>query len=361
LKHAILSASGAHRWLKCTPSARLEQDFKDEQSPYAKEGTKAHRLAEQWLQYHLGERSDPPQGEPEMTDYVEVYVNAVLERATPEATVLLEQRLDFSPWVPEGFGTGDAVIISNGRLEIVDLKYGKGVPVSAEENPQLRLYALGAINDFDWLYDFDTVRMTIVQPRLDNISSEEMTVDELWQWGESIKPLAMRAFIGEGDFIPGEHCRFCKARYTCRARAEANLELARLDFQTPETLNVEEIAEVLKQAEDLQRWVRDVKEYALNQAHRHGVKFPGWKVVEGRSVRKYADEEAVARRLQEEGHDPYRKVLLTITELEKQLGRKRVGEVIGDLIEKPPGKPTLVPETDKRPEILTAAAEDFKN
>lgn len=347
--------------MKCTPSARLEQDFKDEQSPYAKEGTKAHQLAEKWLQYHLGERSDPPQGEPEMTDYVEVYVNAVLERITPGATVLLEQRLDFSPWVPEGFGTGDAVIIADGRLEIVDLKYGKGVPVSAEENPQLRLYALGAINDFDWLYDFDTVRMTIVQPRLDNISSEEMTVDELWQWGESIKPLAMRAFIGEGDFIPGEHCRFCKARYTCRARAEANLELARLDFREPETLTVEEIAEVLKQAEDLQRWVRDVKEYALNQAYRHGVKFPGWKVVEGRSVRKYADEEAVARRLQEEGHDPYKKVLLTITELEKQLGRKRVGEVIGDLIEKPPGRPTLVPETDKRPEILTAAAEDFKN
>ncbi|MBH8600500.1 DUF2800 domain-containing protein [Thermoactinomyces sp. CICC 23799] len=347
--------------MKCTPSARLEQDFKDEQSPYAKEGTKAHQLAEQWLQYHLGERSDPPQGEPEMTDYVEVYVNAVLERITPGATVLLEQRLDFSPWVPEGFGTGDAVIIADGRLEIVDLKYGKGVPVSAEENPQLRLYALGAINDFDWLYDFDTVRMTIVQPRLDNISSEEMTVDELWQWGESIKPLAMRAFIGEGDFIPGEHCRFCKARYTCRARAEANLELARLDFREPETLTVEEIAEVLKQAEDLQRWVRDVKEYALNQAYRHGVKFPGWKVVEGRSVRKYTDEEAVARRLQEEGHDPYKKVLLTITELEKQLGRKRVGEVIGDLIEKPSGRPALVPETDKRPEILTAAAEDFKN
>jgi len=284
----------------------------------------------------------------------------VLERITEGATVLLEQRLDFSPWVPEGFGTGDAVIITDNRLEIVDLKYGKGVPVSAECNPQLRLYALGAINEFGMLYDFKTVRTTIVQPRLDNISSEELAVEELLQWGETVKPIAWQAFTGKGDFHAGDHCRFCRARYTCRARAEANLELAKYDFQEPEALTVEEIGEILYKAEELQQWVKDIKEYALIQAYQHGVKFPGWKVVEGRSVRKITDEEAVAERLRREGYEPYKQVLYTLTEFEKMIGKKRFNEIAGDLIEKPAGKPTLVPESDKRPEIPSAAAVDFR-
>lgn len=360
MKHAILSASGAHRWMNCTPSARLEQPFPDEESPYAAEGTEAHQLAEDWLAYHLERRPEPPQGPQEMKDYVETYVNAVLERITKGAAVLLEQRLDFSPWVPEGFGTGDAVIISDRRIEIVDLKYGKGVPVSAEDNPQLRLYALGAVHEFGMLYDFNTVRMTIIQPRLDNISSEELAVDALLQWGETIKPLAWKAFNGKGEFKAGDHCRFCKARYTCRARAEANLEMAKYDFRDPPTLSEEEIADILKQAEDLQKWAKDIKDYALKQAYHHGIKFPGWKLVEGRSIRKITDETAVAERLQREGVTPFKQVLLGITELEKQMGKKRLLELIGDLIEKPAGKPTLAPDTDKRPEIPSAVAGDFR-
>ncbi|MBA4541957.1 DUF2800 domain-containing protein [Thermoactinomyces daqus] len=231
MKHAILSASGAHRWLKCTPSARLEQNIKDETSPYAQEGTRAHALAEHWLQYELGLRLDAPQGEPEMMSYVKIYVDTVLDRITPDSMVMLERRLDFSNWVPHGFGTGDAVIVNDRRLEIVDLKYGKGVPVSAENNPQLRLYALGAVYEFGLLYDFTVVRMTIVQPRLDIISTEELTTSELLEWGDSIEPLAREAFAGKGELNPGDHCRFCKVRSTCEARSEANLRQARLDFQ----------------------------------------------------------------------------------------------------------------------------------
>lgn len=361
MSHALLSASGAHRWTQCTPSARLEEEFEDEQSPYAAEGTEAHDLAERWLAYHLGRRSDPPDGPQDMLDYVEVYVNAVLERASGGSTVFLEQRVDFSPWVPEGFGTGDAVILNDGRLEIVDLKYGKGVPVSAEDNPQLRLYALGAYNEFGFLYDFEAIRTTIVQPRLDRISTEELTVDELLQWGERIKPLAEKAFKGEGEFKAGSHCRFCKARHTCRARAEENLRLAQYEFREPNTLTDEEVGEILKQADDLQQWVRDVKNYALNRVHRHGVRLPGWKIVEGRSIRKFTDKDAVAERLEGEGFDPYKRVLKSISELEKLYGKKKVKQMLGDLIEKPPGKPTLAFDSDRRPEIQSAPAADFKN
>jgi hypothetical protein len=359
MKHAILSASGAHRWLRCTPSARLELQFPDEQTPYAAEGSMAHELAEQWLAYHLERRPDYPRASHEMMDYVERYVHAVLERADTGDEIFLEQRLDFSSWVPEGFGTGDAVILKPDRIEVVDLKYGKGVKVDAADNPQLRLYALGALHEFGMLYDFETVRMTIVQPRLDHISTEELTVDELLHWGETIKPLAWEAFHGKGEFQAGDHCRFCRARYTCRARAEANLEMAKYEFRDPETLDHEEIADVVKQAEELQRWAKDVKEHALKEAYHRGVVFPGLKLVEGRSIRKFTDEGLVAERLQREEVAPFKEVLLGITELEKRVGKKRLSELVGDLIEKPPGKPTLVPDTDKRPEIPSAIAADF--
>ena len=358
--HAVLSASAAHRWLKCTPSARLEQQFEDEQSPYAAEGTLAHQLAEQLLEYHLEWRKDPPRIPEEMREYIETYVNVVLERIPEGAAVMLETRLDFSPWVPEGFGTGDCIIISDERLEIIDLKYGRGVPVSAEGNPQLRLYALGAVHEFGWLYGFDKVRMTIVQPRLDSISSDELTLEELMSWGDQIKPIAWQAYTGKGEFQPGDHCRFCKARFTCRARAEWNLTMAKYEFREPETLSNEEIAEILKRADELQQWVKDIKEYALEQAYRHGAKFPGWKVVEGRSVRKITDEPAMAQRLMERGYEPYKQVLKPLTELEKMVGKKRLAEIAGDLIEKPTGKPTLVPENDKRPELPPAAVADFQ-
>ena len=356
-KHAILSASGAHRWLNCPPSARLEAELPDEVSEYAAEGTKAHKIAEGILLDKIDEPA--PDEMNEMFEYVSRYVEVVLEKWIPGAQLYIEQRLDFSPWVPEGFGTGDAVIVSDDVLEIIDLKYGKGVQVSAENNPQLRLYALGAYNEFGTLYDFQTVRMTIVQPRLDHVSTEELTLDELLEWGEQIKPIAKQAYEGKGEFKAGDHCRFCKARRTCRARAEANLELAKYEFKKPELLSVEDVAEILAQAEELAAWAKDVKEYALTQAYRHGVKFPGWKVVEGRSTRKITDEAALAERLAAEDIDPYKKVLKGITELEKEMGRKRFAELAADLIEKPPGRPTLVPESDKRPEINSAIL-DFK-
>jgi len=308
----------------------------------------------------------------ELEDHIQTYLDIAIEKInsararSKDAVILLEKRLDFSPWVPESFGTGDLVIIADGVLEIVDLKYGKGVPVSAVGNSQMRLYGLGAINQFSCLYDFEIVRMTIVQPRLDNISTDEITVDELLNWGETyVKPRAEMAFKGEGEFVAGDHCRFCRARYTCRARAEANLELAKYEFREPALLTHEEIAEILFKADELLAWITDIKTYALDQAQNHGVKFPGWKLVEGRSNRKYIDENAVAQTLIIEGYkeeEIYTKSLIGITAMEKLLGKKRFEELLGDLIIKPPGKPTLVPESDKRPEIssIASAREDFK-
>src|SRR5690606_38627340 len=353
-KHAILSASGAHRWLNCPLSARLEEHFPDEPSTYAEEVTKAHKLAEGILL----DKIDEPAPD-EMFEHVSRYVEVVLEKLTPDADLYVEQRLDFSPWVPEGFGTGDAVIVSDDVLEIIDLKYGKGVQVDAEGNPQLRLYALGAYNQFGMIYNFDRVRMTIVQPRLDHVSTEKLSLKELLQWGEEIKPIAQKAFKGEGEFNPGPHCRFCRARRSCRARAEHHLELAKYEFKDPDLLSVEEIAEILKQAEDLAAWAKENKEHALTLAFRDGVKIPGFKVVEGRSTRKITDDAELAKRLEAEGYEPFKQVLKTLTELEKTVGRKKFAEIAADLIEKPPGRPTLVPESDKRPEINSAVL-DFK-
>ena len=384
-KHAILSASGAYRWLACPPSARLEEQFEETTSTYAEEGTLAHALAELVLRYSLNQIDTKTYDEQtqelmksefystSMLDYIETYTSIVTEKIneawarSADAVVLLEQRLDFSDWVPEGFGTGDVVIISDGVLEVIDLKYGKGVPVSAEDNAQMRLYALGALATFDSLYDIQTVRMTIVQPRLDSVSSDEIPAEMLYWWADTeLAHQARLAWDGQGEFQAGEHCRFCRARFSCRARAEANLELAKMDFQKPELLTDEEIGEVLKQADELKAWVSDVFDYALVQARDHGKKFKGWKLVEGRSVRKYADEEAVAKTLLEAGYKEeqiYEKKLWGITAMEKLLGKTKFGELLKGLVVKPAGKPTLVPETDKRPEInsITAAVADFKN
>lgn len=375
--HAILSASGSHRWLVCTPSARLEQEFPETTSKYAEEGTLAHELAELYLQKYLGQITKATLNKykkehdisQEMLVYVEEYAELAIERIneararSKDAVVLIEQRLDYSPWVPDGFGTGDLVLIADGILEIVDLKYGKGVPVSAEGNTQMRLYALGALNDFGYLYDIETVRMTIVQPRLDNVSTDEVSAESLLKWAEEyVKPRAEKAMAGEGDLVPGEHCRFCRARFTCRARAEYNLELAKYDFQDPELLSDEEIAEVLARAEELQQWVKDVYAYAHDQAVNHGKKWPGWKLVEGRSNRKYTDKEVVIETLLQHGYKEdqiYEKTLLGVSKMEKLLGKKQFHELLCEFVVKPPGKPTLVPESDKRPEI-NSAKEDFK-
>jgi len=307
----------------------------------------------------------------EMEDYVGRYVELVIERInearakTEDAAVIIEQRLDFSEWVPDGFGTGDVVVIADGVLEIIDLKYGKGVPVSAEGNPQLRLYALGAVHQFSILYDVEAVRMTIIQPRLDNISTDELTADELLTWAdEVVKPKAEEADAGDGEFVPGDHCRFCKARFKCRARADANLELAKLDFEKPPLLSNDEVAGVLKKAVELQKWAADVQSYALDQAENHGGKFPGWKLVEGRSNRKYTDEDAVFKKLKA-GYDEDRiapRKLLGITKMEKEIGKKIFISQLSDLVIKPSGKPTLVEESDKRAELnsVASAEDDFK-
>lgn len=382
--HAILSASGAHRWLACPASARLEEQFPGTTSEYAREGTLAHELAELELRKFLKEitparyRSRRQQIEanelwaPEMAEYVQQHVDLVIERinaaraTTPDVVVALEQRLDLSRWVPDGFGTGDVVIIADGTLEIVDLKYGKGVPVSAVANPQIRLYGLGALDGFGSLYDIDQVRMTIVQPRLESISTEEMSAEELLRWGdEVVRPTALLAYGGEGGFQAGDHCQFCRAKVQCRARAEANLELAKYDFQAPALLSNDEIAEILGRAEELQKWTEDVQAYALDQAVNHGVKFPGWKLVEGRSVRRYEDEAAVTAALLTEGYTEEQileRKLLGISAMEKLLGKKRFADILGDLVVKPPGKPVLVPESDKRPELnsLASAQADFQ-
>lgn len=381
--HARLSASGAKRWMTCTPSVRLEEQFPESTSSYAEEGTFAHSLAELIINYNLHNFTKAQfnktfdklkQNEfynKELQEYVDTYQHYVFECVneakanTKDIIVLTEQRLDFSEYVPDGFGTGDVVIISDGLLHIIDLKYGKGVGVSAEGNPQLRLYGLGAIEAFGMLYDFSRVRMTIHQPRLDNVSSEELPVTELVDWGNSVvKPLAALAMAGEGDFIVGDHCRFCKARKTCRARAEANLELTKLDFSAPELLSDEEIGEVLRKAEHLANWVTDVQEYALTESIVNGKKWDGWKLVEGRSNRKYADEIEVAKKLTEAGYEEavlYEKKLYGITAMEKLVGKKSFGSILDGLIIKPQGKPVLVPESDKRPELNTAdqAKEDF--
>lgn len=385
MSHAILSASGAYRWMSCTPSARLEQQFPNNTSSYAEEGTFAHALAELKLsrqianslrpsvfKKRLAEMQQHPLYSTGLEDYVDQYVSQVGERfmatksSCADTLVLLEQRLDFSQWVPEGYGTGDVVLISDEVIEVIDLKYGKGVPVSAANNPQTRLYGLGALNTFSALYNFDRVRMTIIQPRLDSISTEEMLFDELINWAHyELAPRAQLAHTGEGEFCAGDHCKFCRAKATCRARAEANLELARYEFTQPSLLSNEEVAEILAQADQLKAWVTDLQSYALDQAENHGVTFAGWKLVEGRSVRKYSDSEAVAAALLGAGYledQIYERSLYGITAMEKSLGKKEFGALLSDLVIKPAGKPVLVPQTDKRAEInsVQSAINDFK-
>lgn len=381
--HAILSASGAKRWLACPPSARFEEQFEESSSGFAEEGTAAHALAEILLRVELGGNDGADVAEAEalyedceyydqaMGDYIQGYTEFVLERyndakaKTKDAILLLEQRLDFSEWVPEGFGTGDVVIIADGQLEVIDLKYGKGVPVDAEGNPQLKLYGLGAYNTFCLLYDITSVRMTIAQPRLDSITSCEMLVDDLLEWAEQeVRNTAADAWEGKGTFKAGDHCRFCRGKAVCRSRADANLELAKYDFTDANRLMPDEIGEILGRIDELMNWGGTVKDYALEQAEKHGVKWPGWKMVEGRSIRKYSDQDQIAAALTLAGIEEaliYERSLLGITAMEKALGKKQFETLVGDLIIKPTGKPVLVQEKDKRPEIgsTSSAKNDF--
>lgn len=379
MAHAMLSASGASRWMACTPSARLEQQFENKTSDYAAEGTLAHELGELKLRKELEGLSTRSFNSKvkkiqenklytaDMPDYVDMYVETCLERVseakatTPDALFKIEQRLDFSEWVPEGFGTGDFVIIADGTMEVCDLKYGKGVPVSANNNKQMMLYALGAISEFSFLYDIEKVRMTIIQPRLDNISTFEVTVEDLLKWAEEyVKPKAELAIKGEGEFCAGDHCKFCRAKAVCRARAEKNLELAKYEFEKPTTMDNNDIAYVLSKVDELVNWASDVKEYALEEVLK-GEEFEGYKVVEGRSNRKWSSEDDVAKVLMGQGfleNIIYTKKLTGITNMESAIGKKEVQRLLGDYIIKPVGKPTLVPVADKR-EPYNPAKSDF--
>lgn len=380
-KHALLSASKANMWLNCPPSIKASENIPDATSEYAKEGTRAHALGELNLRLFLKQitkkqydkkKKEVIEDNVDMLNYIEGYSDFVIERLgeakkkTNDAKLEIEVKVDFSKWVPKGFGTADAVIIADDCIEIIDLKYGQGVSVSAENNPQLKLYALGVLDEYSILYDIKQISMTIYQPRLDNISTFTIAVDELISWAnEYVKPRAEMAFKGEGEFEAGEHCRFCKIRSTCRKRAEENLKLAQYDFRQPATLSNDEVAKILVQIDDLVSWSKDIKEYALSEAIK-GVKFDGFKLVEGRSNRKYVDENTVASALEGLGfkeEEIYSKSLLTITSMEKLLGKKRFEECIGNYIIKPDGKPVLVAESDKRTELntLQEAIEDFKN
>ncbi len=380
--HAKLSASGSKKWLNCPGSVKLEAEFPDTVSQYATEGTTAHALGEAKLNlalkaisrvgYH--KRTAELNITEDMDEYTNDYRDFVLERFsealrnTKDAVIAIERRLDFSAYVPNGFGTGDAVIISTGAIEIIDLKYGKGVPVSAINNSQLRLYALGALDYYDYLYDIKTVTMTIYQPRIDNISSETISVNELYEWGRKAKEKAELADNADNlECIAGKHCDdgFCKARPICRAYAEQKQKLAVYDFKPPEKLSVGEIVEIIDQADDLCKWAKLVKDYALDQAINNDVKFPGFKLVEGRSNRTYTNEEAIAKKLIKNGYsetDIYTKRLKGITDMTSLLGKKRFDQLLGEFIIKPHGAPTLVSVEDKREEInsVQKANKDFK-
>ena len=369
LGHALLSASSSHRWLNCPPSARLCESYEDKGSEYAAEGTSAHMLCEYKLKVALGIRAKDPTADlsfynAAMEDCANGYAAYILElvemakQSCADPVVLIEQRLDFSKYVEGGFGTGDCLVIADGTLHIVDYKHGQGVLVEAEDNPQMKLYALGALEIFDGIYDIDTVSMTIYQPRRDNVSIYTVFKESLYQWAEEIlKPTAELAYAGDGEFNCGEWCLFCKVKHECRARAERNLELARYDFKLPPLLEDDEVEDILGKIDSLISWANDIKNYALQTAL-GGKQWNGWKLVEGRSNRRYTDEAAVADAVSAAGFDPYERKVLGITAMISLLGKKRFEEVLGGYIEKPLGKPTLVPESDKRPAIATAQ-QDF--
>lgn len=379
--HAVLSASSAHRWLHCPPSARLEETLPGTSSAFAEEGTLAHEIAATELAFRLGRityveyearwlhYNGDVRVTPDFLAAVCLYVQLVKTKidiartVNPDAAIFLEERLDYSDIVPEGFGTGDVVIVCDGVLEVIDLKFGKGVRVSAENNPQCMLYGIGALRSTEYLYDVSTIRLTIIQPRLCEEPSEwEISPAELDEWGKrTVAPMAALAWKGDSEFNPGEHCRFCRARGSCRARAEAQLSWAQEEFKLPHLLTDEEIASVLDKADALKKWAGDVQAYALKNAVA-GKKYVGWKLVRGRSNRKYADPDKVARRLIDAGIPEaviYERSLLGITAMEKAITKKRFTDLLQGLVVQPPGALTLAPANDKRPEVEASALEGF--
>lgn len=398
-KHALLSPSAASRWLACTPSARLETEFPDKGESTdgsftaAYEGTLAHKFGELFIKRKAGLvskagfnkelkvlQADPffaaqknPSAEiNSMSDHCEDYAVYVMENfadaitRTKDAKLFIETKLDMTAYVPEGFGTADVIIVADHTLDFIDLKYGKGVEVSAIENKQLMLYALGVVEAYGMLYDIQVVRMHIYQPRLQNISVFGMDAQELIAWGiNELMPKAMLAFAGKGEFVPGKHCQFCRARPTCKAHADKQLEIFDYHLKAPKLLNDDEVADIIHRAKELTSWLGEITDYALEQAVNSGKKWPGYKLVEGRSNRMYTDQDAVADRLINAGFTEDKiykpKELLGITEMEKTLTKKVFNLELSDLVKKPAGKPTLAPITDNRPEFNSTdrATADF--
>ena len=361
--HATLSASGSHRWLECTPSAMLEARVPDQGSPYAMEGTIAHEIAACTL---LNEKlpeglTDHPSYSPSMLDHAEDYRDHVMEQLAearkddPVATLLVERRLDFSEFVPEGFGTGDAVIVSDGMLRVIDYKYGQGVKVEAHGNSQMRLYALGALSEFGFLYNVEKVSTTIFQPRLGWIDTEILTTDELLAWGQKVREIAAIAAKGEGERKAGTHCKFCKVADRCPVLAAYQLQTVAKAFDEPDELSDAEIAEIVLKKKDFEGWLKRICDYALDQAVNHGAAFPGMKLVAGTSRRTITKPAELVKycvdNLQVEEDRLYKpREIITLGELEKLIGAKKVAKELGAYIEKPEGKPTLVSVKDKRPE-----------
>ena len=382
MSHAVLSPSAAHKWLNCPPSARLEEKFPDTVSEVALEGTFAHKFAEINLQHFFKFITPKEFSEEyaqlvknkfysrELEEYVEQYIETVAEKFITAkkidkgANLMLEQKVDLSEYLPQGYGHADAIIISNGVMEICDLKYGAGVKVSAKNNPQLRLYALGAYSELNFLYEIKSVTVTIIQPRNGGISSENIPVTELLDWGEKIKKIAALAFKGEGEFKAGDHCKFCRASMRCKTYADYQLEVVKNDFDDPDLLSDEEISKILSRADSVIKWLGNVKEFALKEAVEKNRHWTGFKLVEGRSVRKIIDEEKAAEILRQNGANDSEifkpKEILGITALEKKFGKKKIAEILGGVIQKSLGAPVLVEESDKRAEWHNAE-NDFDN
>lgn len=368
--HSVLGASAADRWMNCTPSAQLTAGMEDETTTFAAEGTAAHALCE-WkvrkaLKMRAGRRPTSDYWTDEMEEFTDDYRDFIMDLVgqakltCKDPLTLIEQHLDFSCYVPDGFGTGDFLLVADKELNVVDFKYGRGVAVYADHNPQMMLYALGALNLFDCLYDIENVTMTIFQPRLSSISTWTISAEELYKWTEEVlKPKAELAAKGEGEFISGSWCRFCKARNTCRARAESFLELAKMEFQPPALLSDEEVTEVMEKADELSKWASDVMVYVQAEAIENGKHWNGYKLVEGRSTRRFTDEKKVEEAAKGAGYtDIYNKSLITLTAFEKLMGKETFKEVLGSYVTKPAGKLTLVPVSDKRPEVTVNTVND---
>lgn len=379
--HALLSASGAERWLACTPSARLEEQFPDSTSEYAKEGSLAHAIAElkcrkQFIEpistrkfnSELKKLQEDPLYKEEMLNHTDTYldyISLIIHEFQSPPYIAFEKRIDLTKYAPESFGTADCIIIGNKKMHIVDFKYGQGVPVSADKNKQLMLYALGAYDEYSFLYNIESVVLHIVQPRLDNLSEFEISIGALLGWGVSIRHTALRAFNGEGKYVQGDHCKFCRANSLCRARAEFNMSLEEYSYMKPPLISNEEVGLILEKAQNLAKWAKDLEEYALT-ACLNGETIPGWKAVEGRSNRVFTDADKAFEVLKQNGIDEamlYERKPITLTAVEKLVTKKKFDELLTEYVDKPAGKPTLAPEKDKREAITNkiTAEEAFKN